>query len=62
MLQLKILILKLFAVDTFTTGAIAHSEVPTLNHELLDHTVEAGALVAKALLAGSKGTEVLSGL
>lgn len=41
---------------------IASGEVSSLNHELLDDAVEGRALVAEALLAGSKGTEVLSGL
>jgi hypothetical protein len=35
---------------------------PTLNHELLDDTVEEAALVAEALLASAQRTEVLSGL
>lgn len=34
----------------------------TLDHEVLNHSVEARALVSKALLASCKGTEVLSGL
>lgn len=36
--------------------------LPSLDHELLDNAVESGALVAEALFAGSKGTEVLSSL
>ena len=62
MLQLKVLIGELVAVDALAASAVALGEVTTLDHELLDNTVEAGALVAVALLAGSKGTEVLSGL
>jgi hypothetical protein len=61
-LELKVLIGELVAVDALAASAVALGEVTTLDHELLDHTVEAGALVAKALLAGSKGTEVLSSL
>lgn len=34
----------------------------TLDHELLDHSVEARALVTKALLASCEGAEVLCGL
>lgn len=41
---------------------IAAGEVTALEHELRDDTVEGRALVAKALLAGAKGTEVFSGL
>ena len=41
---------------------IAACEVATLKHELRDHTVEFGATVSEALLAGAKGAEVLSGL
>lgn len=62
MLELKVLIRELVAVNALAASAIALGEVTALNHELLDHTVEGGALVAVALLAGSKGTEVLGGL
>lgn len=61
-LQLEVLIGELVAVDTLAASAVALGEVTALDHELLDNTVEAGALVAVALLAGSKGTEVLSSL
>lgn len=40
-----------------TTG-----EVTTLKHEVGDDTVELGAGVAEALLAGAESAEVLSGL
>ena len=61
-LQLEVLVGELVAVDALAAGAVALGEVTSLDHELLDNTVEVGALVAKALLASSKGTEVLSGL
>jgi len=41
---------------------VATGEVSTLEHELGNHTVELGALVAEALLAGAESTEVLNGL
>jgi len=41
---------------------VATGEVTTLEHELGDHTVELGAGVAEALLAGAESAEVLSGL
>lgn len=44
------------------TGTVTLGEVTTLNHEVLDDAVEGRALVTEALLTGSKGTEVLSGL
>lgn len=37
-------------------------EVTTLEHEVLDHTVEGAAGVAVALLASAKSTEVLGSL
>ena len=77
-LELEVLIRELGAVDGLAAGAIAAGEVtrkelagppvwtkadiPSLDHELLNDAVEGGALVAEALLAGSKGTEVLSSL
>lgn len=44
------------------TGTVALGEVTTLDHELLDNTVEGRALVAEALLAGSESAEVLGSL
>ena len=41
---------------------VATGEVTTLKHEVRDDTVEGRALVAEALLASAKGTEVLGGL
>lgn len=37
-------------------------EVTTLNHELLDHSVECRSLVAKPLFPCAQSTEVLRGL
>lgn len=58
----EVLIRELGAIDRLTTSAVVVGEVTTLEHEVGDHTVERGALVAKALLASSESTEVLSGL
>ncbi len=38
------------------------SEITTLNHKLLDDSVESRALVSKTLLASGKSTKVLRGL
>lgn len=62
MLQLEVFILKLVPIDGFTTSAVASCEVSSLNHKLLDDTVEVGSFVAKSLLASGKGTEVLRSL
>lgn len=69
MLELEVLVLELLAVDGLAAGAVASGEVTTLDHELLDDTVEAGALVVeglarlpKALLAGAERAEVVRGL
>ena len=66
MLQLKVLILELFAVDGFPSGTVAFGKVTTLDHEPLNHTMEAGAFegeglagLASALLARAECTEVL---
>lgn len=40
-----------------TRHTIAVGEVTTLDHEVLDHTVEARALVTETLLAGSQSTK-----
>ena len=44
------------------TSTVALGEVTTLDHELLDDTVECRALIAVALLAGGQSAEVLRGL
>jgi len=61
-LQLEVLVLELVAVDGLSTGSVVVGEVSTLAHEVGDDTVEAGALVAEALLAGAQGAEVLGSL
>jgi len=60
--SLEVLIRKLLAVDRLATRAITTSEVATLKHELRNDSMERGALVPEALLAGAESTEVLSSL
>ena len=55
-LQLEVLVGKLLAVYRLSTGSVALGEVSSLDHERLDDTVELGALVAEALLAGCQCT------
>jgi len=57
----EVLVRELVSVDRPSTGAVATGEVTTLRHELRDDTVELGAGVAEALLAGAQSTEVLGG-
>ena len=59
-LQGKVLILKLVAIDGLSTSAIVVGEVTSLAHELGDDTVESGSLVAETTLTGAESTEVLS--
>ena len=46
---LEILVLELLAIYALASGTIASCEVSTLNHELLDDTMEARALVVQWL-------------
>lgn len=69
MLQLEVLVLKLLAVDALAAGAVAIGEVTTLDHELLDDTVEIRALVverfatfAETLFASAESAKVLGRL
>lgn len=69
MLEGKVLVVKLFAVDGLAAGAVAAGKVAALDHELLDDAVELGALVgqrlarlALALLARAEGAEVVGRL
>lgn len=43
------LIVKLVAVDGLSAGTVTSSKVTTLDHELLDDTMEDGALVVQGL-------------
>ena len=61
-LQDEVLVGEFLAVDGFATSAIVVCEVSSLEHEVGDHTVEGGALVAEALLACAKGAEVFTRL
>ena len=65
-LQLKVLVGKLFAIDRLAPGAVARGEVAALAHELSDNAVERGSLemellahLAHALLTGAERAEVL---
>jgi hypothetical protein len=61
-LELEVLVLEAIAVDGLATSAVTLGEVTTLDHKVLDDTVERRALVTETLLAGSQSAEVLSGL
>ena len=61
-LELEVLVLEAVTVDGLATSAVTLGEVTTLDHKVLDDTVEGRALVTEALLTSSKGAEVLSSL
>mmetsp|Transcript_92423 Transcript_92423/g.198126 ORF Transcript_92423/g.198126 Transcript_92423/m.198126 type:complete len:311 (+) Transcript_92423:168-1100(+) len=61
-LEIKVLILELGAVDGFSSCAIVVGEVTSLAHEVWDHAVEDAAFVPVTLLAGAERSEVLAGL
>ena len=61
-LQLEVLVLELVAIDGLSSSSITSSEVSSLAHEVGNHTVEGGALVAKSLLSSAQSTKVLSSL
>jgi len=49
------------AIDGLATSAVVPGEITTLKHELGDHTVEGGTLIAVTVLASRKFTEVPCG-
>jgi len=61
-LQAKVLVLELVAIDGLATSSVVVGEVTTLAHETGDNPVEGGSLVAESLLAGAQGTEILGSL
>lgn len=62
MLQLEVLVLEFVPVDGLPTCPISIGKITSLDHELLDDTMESGAFVAKAFFACCQGTEVLCSL
>lgn len=59
MLENKILIVKLPAINGLPAGAVVVSEVASLAHKLRDDAMKAAALVAKALFVCAQAAEVL---
>lgn len=59
-LQDEVLILELVSVDGLASGSVMVLEVATLAHEVRNHTMEGGTLVAKALLSGAESAEVFT--
>lgn len=58
-LQFKVLIGKLPAVDGLSTSSIVVSEVSSLAHELGDDSVESGAFISETMFSCAERTEVL---
>jgi hypothetical protein len=58
-LELEVLIRELVAVDGLATGSVAVGEITALDHELLDDTVESGALISETLLASGQSATVM---
>jgi len=58
--QLKVLVLKLVAVDRLSSGPVTLREVTPLTHEPWNDAMELAALVAKPLFSGTESTEVLA--
>lgn len=60
--ELEVLVLELATVDGLSTSAVTVCEVSTLNHEVLDDTMESRALVAEAWFTSGQLIEVLGSL
>lgn len=58
-LQHKVFIVELPAVDGLAAGAVVVGEVASLTHELRNDAVEAGAFEAEALLVRAQAAEIL---
>lgn len=60
MLQLEVLILELLAIDRLAACTVSFCKITTLDHKVLNDSMERGTLVPKTLLTSSKSSEVLS--
>lgn len=65
MLLYEVLIVEFDTVDTLSASSVASCEITSLDHELLDHTMETGALVGErfaglsnTLLTSAKSSKV----
>lgn len=47
----------MLSISTGIWRTVTPGEITSLDHEVLDHTVEGRVLVTEALLAGSEGAE-----
>ena len=57
-LQLEVLVCKLFAVDALAAGSVMVGKVAALKHELGDDTVKSGSFVPEALFFRAQEPEV----
>ena len=69
MLVCKALIVKLQAIDAFTTRAVPSGEITSLSHELWDYTMKGAPLevqrlplLPNTLLSSAQRSEILGGL
>ena len=62
MLERKIFIGELFAVDGLTPRSVVSGEIAALTHELRDNAVERTTLVAETLFAGAQRAKVFRSL
>jgi len=61
-LSLEVLVSEFLAVDGSSASTILSGEVAALAHESWDDSVEGRSFVAKALLSGAQGAEILDSL
>jgi len=60
-LELEVFVLELVAIDGLASSSVVVGEVSALAHEVGDHAVEGGSLVAHSLFTSAKSTEILGG-
>ena len=58
MLQTKIFVFELGAVNAFTARAVLISKIATLYHKIGHHPMKWTVLIAETLLAGAQGFKV----
>jgi len=56
----EVFVLKLLAIDTFATGAIASCEITTLTHELWDDAMKIALRISKSFFASAESSEILA--
>jgi len=59
--ELEIFICEFVSVDGFSTSSVSLGEIPALDHEIRNYTVETGTFIAESVCRSGQFAEIFSG-